>query len=64
MSMAGFLGKCIPAASMGWNVSRLNKRDYIWKQFKDAKQEEMTINGLQTMTRRLETLILRSYSNL
>ena len=48
----------------GRKVSHLNKRDYIRKLSKDAKQAEKAVKGLQTMTRRLEAQIFRSQSQL
>lgn len=48
----------------GRNVSHLSKRDYIRKLSKDAKQAEKAVKGLQTMTRRLESQIFRSQSQL
>ena len=48
----------------GRNVQHLNKRDYIRKLTKEAKQAEKAVKGLQTMTRRLEAQIFRSQSQL
>lgn len=46
------------------NVQHLNKRDYIRKLTKEAKQAEKAVKGLQNMTRRLEAQIFRSQSQL
>lgn len=48
----------------GRNVQHLNKRDYIRKLSKEAKQAEKAVKGLQTMIRRLESQIFRSQSQL
>lgn len=48
----------------GRNVQHLNKRDYIRKLTKEAKQAEKAVKGLQNMTRRLEAHIFRSQSQL
>lgn len=45
----------------GRNVQHLNKRDYIRKLTKEAKQAEKAVKGLQTMMRHLESKIF-SYS--
>ena len=51
--------------SIDWrNVQHLNKRDYIRKLTKEAKQAEKAVKGLQNMTRRLEAQIFRSQSQL
>ena len=41
----------------GRNVQHLNKRDYIRKLTKEAKQAEKAVKGLQSMMRHLETKI-------
>ena len=41
----------------GRNVQHLNKRDYICKLTKEAKQAEKTVKGLQSMMRNLESRI-------
>lgn len=48
----------------GRNVRHLNKRDYIRKLTKEAKQAEKTVKGLQTMMRKLESQISSSQSQL
>ena len=46
------------------NVRYLNKRDYIRKLTKEAKQAEKAVKGLQTMMRKLESQISSSQSQL
>ena len=48
----------------GRNVMHLNKRDYIRKLTKEAKQAEKAVKGLQTMMRKLESQISSSQSQL
>ena len=48
----------------GRNVSHLNKRDYIRKLSKDAKQAEKAVKGLQTMIRKLEREVLAGRNRL
>ena len=48
----------------GRNVQHLNKRDYIRKLSKEAKQAEKAVKGLQTMIHRLESQIFKSKSQL
>ncbi len=48
----------------GRNVEHLNKRDYIRKLTKEAKQAERAVKGLQTMIRTLESSIFRYKSQL
>lgn len=48
----------------GRNVRHLNKRDYIRKLTKEAKQAEKAVKGLQTMMRKLELQISSSQSQL
>lgn len=48
----------------GRNVMHLNKRDYIRKLTKEAKQAEKAVKGLQTMMRKLELQISSSQSQL
>ena len=43
----------------GRNVQHLNKRDYIRKLPKEAKQTEKTVKGLQSMMRNLESKIFK-----
>ena len=48
----------------GRNVSHLNKRDYIRKLSKDAKQAEKAVKGLQAMIRKLEQEMLAGRNRL
>lgn len=48
----------------GRNVRHLNKRDYIRKLSKDAKQAEKAVKGLQTMIRKLEREMLAGRNRL
>ncbi len=43
----------------GRNVQHLNKRDYIRKLTKEAKQAEKAVKGLQSMIRNLESKIFK-----